>query len=296
VVIRSEDNLSTLLDKLEIATILGTLQSTLCDFKFVSEDWINNTQEERLLGVSLTGIMDNKLTSNPRDYTLVKMRDYARFVNSVWSKKLGIRESTAITCVKPSGTVSQLCDAASGIHPRHDPFYIRTVRVDKKDPLYEFMRDKGVPVEDEQLRPENVAVFSFAVRSPEGSKTRADFSAIESLQLWQKYQNEWCEHKPSVTISVKEEEWPEVGAWVWNNFDALSGVSFLPYSDHTYVQAPYQTITEDEYNDWIQKHPLPEVDWTELAEYEDRDNTTGAQHLACSAGGCEIDIVIGEEQ
>jgi ribonucleoside-diphosphate reductase alpha chain len=212
----------------------------------------------------------------------------ARETNKEWAEKLGINPSTAITCVKPSGTVSQLCNTASGIHARHNRNYIRTVRVDKKDPLYHFMVSKGFVVEDEAYRPQSTAVVSFPMSAPEGAVTRDEVSALEALELWLLYQREWCEHKPSVTITVRDEEWLKVGAWVYANFDEVSGVSFLPHTDHTYEQAPYQDLTSMEFAEWNQNHPTPEIDWRELAEFEKTDNTVSSQTLACVGGVCEL--------
>lgn len=291
VIIREDDTVDTLLEKVEVATILGTLQATLTDFNFVSEAWSENTAEEALLGVSLTGIMDNALMSGvdgKKKLTAIlnELRDHARDVNHEWAERLGISASTAITCVKPSGTVSQLCNTASGIHARHNHHYIRTVRVDKKDPLYPFMKERGFVTEDDVMRPDSTAVVSFAIEAPESSVTRDQVSALEALDLWLVYQREWCEHKPSVTITVRDEEWPAVGAWVYDHFDEVSGISFLPHTDHTYQQAPYQDMTADEYAAWVEANPVPDVDWTELSELE--DNTVAMQTLACSSGSCEI--------
>lgn len=293
VVVRANDTLATLKDKVEIATILGTLQATLTKFDFVSEHWSDNTKEEALLGVSLTGIMDNKLMSGQLNTCALKetlniLRDHAREVNKEWAEKLGINVSTAITCVKPSGTVSQLCNSASGIHSRHNKHYIRTVRVDKKDPLYNFMVNKGFVIEDDVMRPDSTAVVSFAIEAPNNAVTRNDMTAIEALDLWLLYQREWCEHKPSVTITVRDDEWPEVGAWVYKHFDEVSGISFLPHSDHTYMQAPYQDLTKEEYTKWITENPMPQVDWLELAEFEKEDNTVSSQTLACTGNNCEL--------
>lgn len=293
VIIREDDTLETLMEKVEVAAILGTLQATLTNFKFVSEAWARNTAEEALLGVSLTGIYDNKLMSGGEGFdklteTLNILRDHARTVNEKWAAMLGIKSSAAITCVKPSGTVSQLCNTASGIHPRHNRNYIRTVRVDKKDPLYHFMVSKGFVVEDEAYRPESTAVVSFPMSAPDGAVTRDEVSALEALELWLLYQREWCEHKPSVTITVRDEEWLKVGAWVYANFDEVSGVSFLPHTDHTYEQAPYQDLTSMEFAEWNQNHPTPEIDWRELAEFEKTDNTVSSQTLACVGGVCEL--------
>ena len=286
VVVRSGDTFEQLKRKVELATILGTIQSTLTDFQFLSEEWKKNTEEERLLGVSLTGIMDHPdLNSNDHDLpaTLELLRDHARKTNEIWAKSIGIHPSTSITCVKPSGTVSQLVDSASGIHARHNPYYIRRIRMDKKDSIYSFLKAKGVPVEDEVFRPDSTAVFSFPMKAPEGAVCRKDKTAIEQLELWLTYQRHWCEHKPSVTISVKDHEWMEVGAWVYKHFDEMSGVSFLPFSEHTYVQAPYEDITEEQY---IQMKTDYKIDWSEFVEEE--DNTEGAQTLACTGGSCEI--------
>lgn len=293
VIIRSSDTVESLKEKVRIATIMGTFQATLTNFNFVSEQWKQNTEEEALLGVSLTGIMDNELTSGAAGYDILSdvlemLRDYAREVNAEWAQKLGINPSAAITCVKPSGTVSQLCNTASGIHDRHNHFYLRTVRVDKKDPLYAFMKDRGFHTEDDFMRPDSTAVVSFPIKAPPGSVTRNDRTAIDSLELWLLYQRCWCEHKPSITITVRDEEWVEVGAWVYRHFDEVSGISFLPHSDHTYQQAPYQDLTEEEYNEWLEAHPEPKVDWTELAEYEKTDNTVSTQTLACSGNNCEL--------
>lgn len=293
VIVREDDDEASLLEKVELATILGTMQATLTKFGFVSEQWTRNTVEEALLGVSMTGIMDNLLTSGAQGHkqltvTLNRMRDYAREVNEDWAAKLGINPSAAITCVKPSGTVSQLCNTASGIHARHNRNYIRTVRVDKKDPLYHFMVSKGFVVEDDAQRADSTAVVSFPMTAPADAITREEVTAMEALTLWLLYQREWCEHKPSVTVSVRDEEWMEVGAWVFKHFDEISGVSFLPYSDHTYQQAPYQDMTAKELGDWVAANPLPEVDWAELAQFEQTDNTVSSQTMACVAGQCEI--------
>lgn len=295
VVVRGNDTPETLKRKVKLATILGTFQSTLTNFKYLSKKWEENCAEERLLGVSLTGIMDNEWTNNTANYAgigsihsmLEDLRAEAVKTNKTWAAKLGIPVSAAITCVKPSGTVSQLVDSASGIHARHSPYYIRTVRADKKDPLAVMMKDMGFPVEDDVTKPQHTYVFSFPQKSPENAIYRKDMSAIEQLELWLTYQRHWCEHKPSITVSVKEEEWPEVGAWVYNHFDEMSGVSFLPFSDHVYKQAPYQDCTKEEYEALLAKMPK-NVDWSMLATYEKQDATTGSQELACVAGGCEI--------
>jgi ribonucleoside-diphosphate reductase alpha chain len=285
VVVRNGDTKESLLNKVRLATILGTLQSNLTNFQFLSHEWTKNTVEERLLGVSLTGIMDAKITSKPDPKFLEEMRDHARKTNHKYADKLDIPRSTSITCVKPSGTVSQLVDSASGIHARHAEHYIRTIRMDKKDPIYEFLKDRGVQVEDEQYRPDSTAVFSFPMKAPKGAVTRNDMTAIEQMENWLVYQRHWCEHKPSVTISVRDDEWMDVGAWVWKYFDEISGISFLPHSDHTYVQAPYQDATKEEYNELLKKTPKT-IDWT--AFIEEDDNTEGSQTLACTGGSCEI--------
>ena len=290
VVVRTNDTEDTLLEKVKLATILGTFQSTLTNFKYVSKEWKKNCVEERLLGVSLTGIMDNKWTAGKLpglDVLLKNLKQMSVDTNKEWSEKLKINQSAAITCVKPSGTVSQLVDSASGIHARHNPYYIRTVRGDKKDPLTKMMVDMGFPVEDDVMKPLDTSVFSFPIKCSEDAVFRQDMNAIEQLELWKTYQEHWCEHKPSVTISVKEEEWFEVGAWVYKNFDLMSGVSFLPYSEHTYKQAPYQDCDEKQFRDLENKMPI-DVDWTRLSDFEKTDSTIGSQELACSAGSCEI--------
>ena len=290
VVIRENDTEETLLEKVRLATILGTFQSTLTNFKYLSSAWKKNCEEERLLGVSLTGIMDCQLTNGKNknlDELLLKLKNEAIKTNKKYAELLGIKQSVAITCVKPSGTVSQLVDAASGIHARHNPYYIRTVRGDKKDPLTKMMTDIGFPVEDDLMNPSHTAVFSFPMKVSNKSIFRTDMSAIEQLELWLTYQKSWCEHKPSVTISVKENEWLEVGAWVYENFDYMSGVSFLPFSEHTYKQAPYQDCDEKQYKFLLERMPK-KVDWNKLSDYENVDMTVGSQELACVAGGCEI--------
>tara|TARA_B100000927_G_scaffold8148_1_gene6620 strand:- start:5436 stop:7352 length:1917 start_codon:yes stop_codon:yes gene_type:complete len=290
VVVRPEDTKETLLEKVELAAVLGTFQSTLVNFKYVSKEWRKNCEEERLLGVSITGIMDNPLTNGKEgdlDSLLKELKERAIKTNAKIAKEIGIPQSAAITCVKPSGTVSQLVDAASGIHARHNPYYIRTIRGDKKDPLTQMMVDAGFPVEDDIMNPGHTSVFSFPMKAPDHAVFRTDMSAIDQLELWLSYQKNWCEHKPSVTISVKEEEWMEVGAWVHKNFEWMSGVSFLPFSDHTYQQAPYQDCDMEAYKDMLTKMPK-NVDWSVLASYETQDMTVGSQELACTAGNCEI--------
>ena len=287
VVIRATDSEKDLLAKVRAATILGTFQSTFTDFKYLRKQWIQNTEEERLLGVSLTGIMDNKLTSNPNKEFLMRLRKEAVDTNKEFAKKLGIPQSTAITCVKPSGTVSQLVDSASGIHSRHSQYYIRTVRGDKKDPLTTLMIEKGMPHEPDITKPDSVVVFSFPMKAPDGCITRNDLTAIDQLETWLMYQRYWCEHKPSCTVSVREHEWLDVGAWVYKHFDEISGVSFLPHSEHVYQQAPYQDVNREEYLEAVKLMPQ-DIDWAELSNYEKEDNTTGSQELACSSGVCEI--------
>jgi len=291
VVIRATDSMETLKEKVRLATILGTFQSTLTNFKYLSKPWSDNTQAERLLGVSLTGIMDSTLTNGRDkglDERLATLKQIAVDTNEKWAKKLNIPVSAAITCVKPSGTVSQLVDSASGIHARHNPYYIRTVRADKKDPLAKFMNDAGFPCEDDVMKPDHTLVFSFPMKAPEKAVMRVDMTAIEQLELWLTYQKSWCEHKPSVTISVKEDEWMVVGAWVYKHFDWMSGVSFLPFSEHVYKQAPYQDIDKATYEAELKNMPK-DVDWAQLSQYETTDMTEGTQTLACSgADGCDI--------
>ena len=291
VVVRGRDTAESLRKKVRVATILGTFQSTLTNFKYLSRDWKRNCDEERLLGVSLTGIMDNSLTNGKKgklENLLENLKEEAIKTNKEFAEKLNIPQSAAITCVKPSGTVSQLVDSASGIHARHNPYYIRTVRADNKDPLCAFMKDAGFPNEADVMKPQHTTVFSFPMQSPKNAVFRQDMTAKEQLVLWQKYQTHWCEHKPSVTISVKEHEWMEVGNWVWENFDSISGISFLPFSEHTYRQAPYQDCTKEEYEEALKTMPK-NVDWSQLSKYEEQDFTAGAQELACAAdGGCEV--------
>ena len=289
VVVRENDTVESLKRKIRLATILGTWQSTLTNFRYLSSAWKNNCEEERLLGVSLTGIMDCETTRciDKLEFRLEEMRRVAIDTNKEFAGKIGIPQSAATTCVKPSGTVSQLVDAASGIHARHNEHYIRTVRADNKDPLCQFMKDKGFPHEACVMKPENVTVFAFPTKSPNGCVTRTDMTALEQLELWLIYQRHWCEHKPSVTISVKEHEWMEVGAWVWNHLDEISGISFLPFSDHVYKQAPYQDIDEETYIKELKNLPQS-VNWEELANYEKEDNTSGTQTYACSGDSCEV--------
>ena len=288
VVVRATDTKQDLERKVRLATILGTYQSTMTHFPYLRKVWQKNTEAERLLGVSLTGILDNKLMGETSDKTkamLERLRDISVDTNLLLSTELNIPVSAAITCIKPSGTVSQLVDSASGIHTRHSKYYVRRVRGDKKDPLSTFMTEQGIPSEDCVLRPESTTVFSFPKKSPDGALLREDITAIEHLELWLMYQKHWCEHKPSVTISVEEHEWPEVGSWIWKNFDDVSGVSFLPYDGGTYKQAPYEECTEEEYKELLHKMPKS-IEWNSLIEID--DNVEGAQTLACTAGACEI--------
>lgn len=286
VVVRHDDTEEDLVRKVRLAAILGTIQSTFTKFPYLRKVWQRNTEEERLLGVSLTGIYDNRITCTTGENlnaTLSRLREVSRSTNEDYARLLGIPKSAAITCVKPSGTVSQLVDSASGIHPRHSKFYIRRVRGDKKDPLSQFLIEQGVPNEDCVYKPTQTVVFSFPQKAPDGL-TRADVTPISHLELWLAYQRAWCEHKPSVTISVEEKDWPSVGAFVWDHFDEMSGVSFLPYDGGTYRQAPYEDCTEEEYN--TLKVGMPTIDWTKFIEVT--DNVEGAQLLACTAGSCEI--------
>jgi len=288
VVVRAEDTVESLSNKIKIATILGTFQSTMTHFPYLRKVWQKNTEEERLLGVSLTGILDNKWMGEVSDSTakaLEQLRKVAVDTNYDLATQLGIPKSAAITCVKPSGTVSQLVDSASGIHARHSQYYIRRVRGDKKDPLSAFLTSAGIPAEDCVMRPDNTVVFSFPMKAPEGARLRDDLTAIEHLDVWMMYQRHWCEHKPSVTISVKEDEWMDVGAWVFRNFDEISGVSFLPWAGGTYRQAPYEECNKEQYEEMLSKMPK-DIKWDDLVEVE--DNVEGAQTLACVAGHCEI--------
>ena len=291
VVVRAEDTPDTLQKKIELATILGTIQSCFTDLKGLGRQWVKNTEEERLLGVSLTGILDNAMLANKTKDSLPALLSNLRLTafntNRKSSDLLNIEASAAITCVKPSGTVSQLVDAASGIHPRHSEYYIRTVRADKKDPLTLFMTEAGFPVEDENKKPETTAVFSFPVKAPKGAITRHDMTAVEHLDIWNIYAEHWCEHKPSITVSVKEDEWLEVGAFVYKNFSTMSGVSFLPMSEHIYEQAPYQDCTKKEYEELLKRMPKS-IDWKKLGEYERDDNTISSQTFNCVGDFCEV--------
>lgn len=290
VVVREDDTVASLKRKVRLATILGTFQSTLTNFRYISRDWSRNCEEERLLGVSLTGIMDSSLTNGVEtglEKRLETLKAVAVETNKDIALALKIPQSTAITCVKPSGTVSNLVDSASGIHARHSDYYIRTVRADKKDPLAKMMIDAGFYAEPDVTRPDHTWVFYFPQKSPKGAITRNARTAIEQLELWKVYQDYWCEHKPSCTVYIREDEWLDVGAWIYKNFDSVSGIAFLPHVDAAYQQMPYQDITKDEYDAWVKKLPKS-VDWSKLSEYEDRDNTLGSQTMACAAGVCEI--------
>lgn len=287
VIARKNDNYWSLKRKIIDATILGTIQSTYTHFPYLRDIWKKNTEEERLLGVSITGIMDCEYLRECTDKDLEELRQVAVKANAEWAEKLGISASTAITCVKPSGTVSQLTDSSSGIHPRHAEYYIRTVRGDNKDPLTEFMKFMEIPNEPDVMKPDNTTVFSFPMKAPEGAITRNEMSAIEQLEFWLKFQRGWCEHKPSVTINVKDHEWMEVGAFVYKHFNEMSGISFLPHDDHVYQQAPYQDITKEEYEDMLSKMPK-DIDWALLSNFEYEDHTSSSQTYACSAGSCEI--------
>ncbi len=289
-VIRRRDNVESLKKKVRLASILGTFQSTLTGFKYLTGEWKRNCEEERLLGVSFTGIMDSPLTNGIKrglDERLRELRDEAVKTNQEWSEKLGVNPSAAITCVKPSGTVSQLVDSSSGIHARHNPFYIRTVRGDNKDPLTKFMKAEGFPHEKDITKPNHTTVFSFPMKSPEGAVCREDMTALEQLELWKSYAMNWCEHKPSVTISVKEDEWVSTASWVYDNFDDISGISFLPFSEHSYKQAPYQDCTKEEYEEMVKQMPN-KVNWSKLSDYEQKDFTVASQELACVGNSCEI--------
>ncbi len=290
VVVRATDTLDTLSEKVRLATILGTIQSSFTKFPYLRKIWTKNTEEERLLGVSLTGIMDNPLMTLKNkglEKTLDHLKQIAVTTNATWAERLDIPVSAAICCVKPSGTVSQLVDSSSGIHARHSAYYIRTVRGDNKDPLTKFMIDQGIPNEPDVMKPDATTVFSFPMKAPEGATVTADMTAIEQLEMWLAYQRFWCEHKPSVTINVKNDEWFEVGAFVYKHFDEMSGVSFLPFNEHTYQQAPYQECDESTYHKMLGIMPS-NIDWSLLSEYESEDNTSGSQTLACSGDACEI--------
>lgn len=290
VIIRESDSIKDIENKIELATILGTIQSTLVNFPYLRKIWQKNTEEERLLGVSLTGLMDSKIfhLDNPElPKILENLKNIAIDTNKKWADELGIQQSVAVTCVKPSGTVSQLVDSSSGIHARHSNYYIRTVRGDNKDPLTQFMIKQGVPNEPDITKPESTTIFSFPQKSPDSAITRNELTAIQQLELWLIFQRHWCEHKPSVTITVKEDEWLEVGAWVYKHFDEVSGISFLPHSDHTYKQAPYQECDKETYEKMLSIMPK-KIDWSKLSEFESEDTTKGTSTFACSGTVCEI--------
>jgi ribonucleoside-triphosphate reductase len=289
-VVRATDDIESLEKKVRIATILGTIQSTYTKFPYLRKMWQRNTEEERLLGVSITGIMDNPLLTTKNaglEKTLEHLKSIAVATNAEWAERLGIPVSTAITCVKPSGTVSQLVNSASGIHARHSPYYIRTVRGDNKDPLTQFMIDQGIPNAPDVMKPDQTTVFSFPQKAPDGAVCTKDTTAIEQLEMWLMYQRHWCEHKPSVTINVRSDEWFEVGAFVYKHFDEMSGVSFLPFNEHTYQQAPYQDCGKSDYKELLSLMPK-KINWEDLSDYEKEDNTAGSQTLACSGDSCEI--------
>ena len=298
VVLREKDTKKEIERKVELATILGTWQSTLTDFKYLRKIWKDNTEEERLLGVSLTGQFGHKFMSGKEDLVsleafLMSLRESARAKNKDEAGKIGIPESAAITCVKPSGTVSQLVGVSSGMHPWHSPYYIRTVRGAKTDPISVFLKEVGIPVEDDVMKPNETSVFSFPIKAPEGAIVRNDLTAIDHLNIWLVYQRAWCEHKPSITVSVKEEEWMEVGAWIYKNFDEVSGISFLPHSDHSYKQAPYQEVSKEEYESLVSKMPSS-IRWDDLSFYETEDGTSINATLACSSdGNCELVDISG---
>ena len=291
VVIRAEDTLNDLLDKVEVATIMGTFQSTLTDFRYLRSIWKKNTDEERLLGVSLTGIMDHEIMSGKVSKEQLKgwlttLREKAIEVNKEWSAKLGINQSVSVTTVKPSGTVSQLVDSSSGIHPRYSQYYIRTVRNDKKDPLSQFLIDQGVAHEPDVTKPESTYVFSFPMKSPVGATTTKEVNAIDQLELYLIYNKYWSEHNISITAYLQEHEWLKVGAWVYDHFNEINGISFLPYSDHVYRQAPYQPISKEKYDE-LTANVIP-VDWSKFSVKEHDDNTAGIKEYACTGGACEI--------
>jgi len=291
IVVRADDTLETLKEKAHIASIIGSLQATLTDFRYLRSCWKKNTEEEALLGVSMTGIMDHKVLSGSGKSPMLavwleEVRNVAIDTNKVWAKKLKINHAAAITAVKPSGTVSQLVDSASGIHPRFSEHYIRRVRSDKKDPLAVFMEEKGFPVEQDVMSPSS-AVFSFPVKAPKASVTVKDVGAMQQLELWKAFQNHWCEHKPSITVYYTDSEFLQVAQWIWDNFDICSGISLLPVTDHVYQQAPYEDITIEQYKELLASMPEG-VDWADLGNYEKEDNTTGSQELACTGGACEI--------
>tara|TARA_Y100000996_G_scaffold237832_1_gene186860 strand:+ start:11439 stop:13319 length:1881 start_codon:yes stop_codon:yes gene_type:complete len=290
IVVRHDDDLTSLNRKAEVAAIIGTLQATLTDFRYLRNVWKRNTEEEALLGVSMTGIMDHKVLSGSEPKELEKwlgsIKNVAIKTNKTWAYKLGINQSAAITCVKPSGTVSQLVDSASGIHPRFSKHYIRRIRSDKKDPLANFMSEAGFPVEQDIMSDASL-VFSFPIKAPKNAVTVLDVGAMQQLELWKTYQDYWCEHKPSITVYYTDDEFLQVAQWIWDNFDLCSGISLLPYSDHVYQQAPYENIDAAKYKELLNSMPK-NIEWADLINYEQEDNTVGSQELACVGGACEI--------
>jgi ribonucleoside-triphosphate reductase len=294
IVVRATDTIDDLKRKTRIASVLGTIQSTFTDFRYLRKIWQDTCNDERLLGVSLTGVCDN-LSLLGDSSVCESLRSIVVETNAKWANMLGINQSTATTCVKPSGTVSQLVNSSSGLHTRHSPFYLRTVRADNKDPLTQFLKESGVYWEEDVMAKDSTSIFYFPIKSPDGAVTRDDQNSIEALNLWKHLQDYWCEHKPSATVNVREEDWLDVGAWVYRNFDTLSGVSFLPYDGGSYKQAPYQAISEEEYTKWIEEHPQPTINWEDLTHYEKEDSTTGSQELACTGGVCEV-VAIGNVQ
>ena len=290
VVIEASDTVEDLSEKVRLATILGTWQSTLTNFKYIRKSWKDNCEEERLLGVSLTGIFGNKITATNGEKLagiLSALREESVMTNAKEADKLGINHSASITCVKPSGTVSQLTGVSSGIHPWYSPYYLRSVRGDNKDPLTTFLKESGIPNEPDVMKPNDTTVFYFPIKAPKGAIVTKDLTAVDHLEMWKTYREHWTEHNPSVTVNIHEDEWLRVGAWVYDNFDNIGGVSFLPASEHTYRQAPYQEITKEEYEEWLKKMPS-RIDWNMLTLYETEDGTTGSQELSCTAGQCEI--------
>lgn len=288
VVVRADDTVESLKRKVRLATIIGTMQASLTDFRYLRDVWKTNAEEEALLGVSMTGIMDSELMSGGNGKkelvsVLTELREYSVEVNKEWAAKIGINQAAAITCVKPSGTVSQLVDCASGIHPRYSEYYIRHVRADKKDPLATLMFTQGFPNEPDVMKPDDNVVFKFPVKAPEGAQVTLDVPSLDHLELWKTYQLHWCEHKPSITVNLREHEWMEAGAWVYRNFDIVSGIAFLPYSGHSFKQAPFQECDDDEYKELLAE--MPEASWSDLTIYEQEDHTIGIQELTCSAGG-----------
>lgn len=290
VVIEAIDTRDTLLEKVRLATILGTWQSTLTNFKYIRKSWRDNCEEERLLGVSLTGIYGNKITSTngkALESLLDEMRHLSVSVNDKEAKSLNINPSVSITCVKPSGTVSQLTGVSSGIHPWYSEYYLRSVRADNKDPMTQFLKDSGIPFEADVMKPDATTVFYFPIKAPKNAILTKDLTAIDHLEMWKTYRTHWTEHNPSVTINVQEDEWMSVGAWVFDNFDSIGGISFLPATEHSYKQAPYQEVSKEEYENWLEKVPST-IRWDMLSLYETTDGTTGSQELSCVAGACEI--------